>query len=209
MTKFELRTASVAVEARADDATGTRTLTGYAIVYNSPTDICGWFTEQIAPGAFDAAITGDVRALVDHDTGRVVGRTKSGTLRLASDTKGVSVEIDVPDTSDGNDLWALVQRGDISGMSFAFMPQKEEWDETIDPPLRTITQAELYEVSAVAFPAYEDSEISARAERTVTEWRSAKPRPTEEIPAPPVTRAAPNKRARLSMDLDLRVRTNR
>lgn len=162
MTKIEKRTSLEVVEVRAADD-GKRTLVGYAAVFNSRTDIGGWWTEQIAPGAFSETIKGDVRALVDHDMGRVIGRTKSGTLRLAEDDRGLRVEIDVPNTTDGNDLWELVERGDISGMSFGFHVTKQEWDETVDPPLRTIQTVELLEVSAVAFPAYDDTELGKRA----------------------------------------------
>lgn len=159
---IERRGGGLGVEVRADG--DKRTLSGYAAVFNSLTDIGGYFQEQIAPGAFDSAMNADVRALVDHDSGRVIGRTKSGTLRLAQDAKGLAVEIDIPDTTDGNDLWALVERGDISGMSFGFRVTKQEWDDT-DPknPKRTIQAVDLFEVSAVAFPAYDDTTLAARS----------------------------------------------
>lgn len=164
MTEIEKRGGTLGVETRAAD--GKRTLVGYAIVYDSPTLIGDpdWgFTEVFDPGSMVDAIGGDIRALVDHDSGRVIGRTKSGTLRLTNDDKGVRAEIDVPDTTDGNDLWALVDRGDISGMSFAFRATKQEWDDTTSPPTRTVLQAELYEVSAVAFPAYDDTTLAKRS----------------------------------------------
>lgn len=162
MTEIERRGGSLGVEVRA--GSDKRTLSGYAAVFNAPTDIGGYFTESIAPGAFDSAMSGDVRALVDHDSGRVIGRTKSGTLRLAQDTKGLKIEVDVPDTSDGNDLWTLVERGDISGMSFGFRVTKQTWNDT-DPenPIRVIQAVDLYEVSAVAFPAYDDTSLAARS----------------------------------------------
>jgi HK97 family phage prohead protease len=162
MTEIERRGASLGVEVRANG--DKRTLTGYAAVFNSPADIGGYFTEQIAPGAFDSAMNADVMALVDHNSGRVVGRTKSGTLRLAQDSRGLKVEVDVPDTTDGNDLWTLVERGDISGMSFGFRVTKQLWDDT-DPenPVRTIQAVDLFEVSAVAFPAYDDTTLAARS----------------------------------------------
>jgi HK97 family phage prohead protease len=149
------------VECRAQDE--KRTLVGYAAVYNSDTHIGDYFIERIAPGAFDKSIRdGDVRALIDHDTGRVIGRSKSGTLRLTSDSRGLKVEIDVPDTADGRDLMTLVDRGDVSGMSFGFRVTKQEWDESGDIPVRTIQEVELFEVSAVAFPAYEDTTLAKR-----------------------------------------------
>ncbi|MBD9542940.1 HK97 family phage prohead protease [Ensifer sp. ENS04] len=210
MSKIEKRGGTLGVETRAADE--KRTLVGYAAVFNSPTDIGGWWTERIAPGAFAAAISGDVRALVDHDMGRVIGRTKSGTLRLAEDAKGLAVEIDIPNTTDGNDLWELVERGDVSGMSFGFSVTKQSWDETVDPPTRTIEAVDLFEVSAVAWPAYDDTEIGKRA---LAEWRSANPAAPEPAPeqitdpaAAPVTKANLT-RARLKMDLELKVRSTR
>lgn len=204
MTKIEKRGGTLGVETRAEDE--KRTLVGYAAVFNSDADIGGWWTERIAPGAFAESISGDVRALVDHDMGRVIGRTKSGTLRLSEDSKGLRVEIDIPNTTDGNDLWELVERGDISGMSFGFSVTKQSWDETIDPPTRTIEAVDLFEVSAVAWPAYDDTEIG---KRSLQEWRDARSGNEENTDpaAAPVSRAA--HRARLKMDLELKVRSTR
>lgn len=158
----EKRGGQLGVEFRAQDE--KRTLAGYAAVFNSDTTIGDYFIERIAPGAFDKSIAdGDVRALCNHDTGRVIGRTKSGTLRLSTDERGLKVEIDVPDTADGRDLLTLVERGDISGMSFGFRVTKQEWDETGDLPVRTIQEVELFEVSAVAFPAYDDTTLAKRS----------------------------------------------
>jgi uncharacterized protein len=161
MTEIEKRSLIAEVEHRAAD--DKRTLVGYAAVFERLADIGGYFQEKIAPGAFTDAIAGDIRALVDHDMGRVIGRTKSGTLRLKEDGKGLRVEIDVPDTTDGNDLWVLVERGDISGMSFGFRVTKETWDETGAVPVRTIEKLNLIEVSAVAWPAYDDTTIGLRS----------------------------------------------
>lgn len=163
--KIEQRASLLHVETRAAED-GKKTLVGYAAVFNSDTTIGDYFIERIDPGAFNKAIKGDVRALVNHDPGRVIGRTKSGTLKLAVDNKGLSVEIDVPDTADGRDLMTLVERGDISGMSIGFMVTRQEWDDTGDIPMRTILEAELFEVSAVAFPAYEETQLSARSIET-------------------------------------------
>jgi HK97 family phage prohead protease len=140
-----------------------KTIAGYAALFNSVADIGGAFREVIAPGAFTETLKGDVRALVDHDSGRVIGRTKAGTLRLVEDEKGLAVEIDLPDTSDGRDLAVSLERGDISGMSFGFRVTHDEWDEDGNPPTRTIHKVELFEVSAVAFPAYEDTELALRS----------------------------------------------
>lgn len=157
---MERRALTAAPELRADG--GAKVARGYAALFNTETDIGGYFREQIAPGAFADALDADVRALIDHDTGRVIGRSAAGTLRLAEDERGLFVEIDLPDTTDGRDLAVQLERGDISGMSFGFRVTKDEWDETGEMPLRTIRGVELYEVSAVAFPAYADTEIALR-----------------------------------------------
>tara|TARA_R110000782_G_scaffold167129_9_gene259358 strand:+ start:90783 stop:91382 length:600 start_codon:yes stop_codon:yes gene_type:complete len=154
--------------AASDDG---QTVKGYAAVFNSDADIGGYWIERIAPGAFSASLDGDVRALVDHDSGRVVGRTDAGTLRLNEDERGLACEIDLPDTNDGRDMAVLIKRGDITGMSFGFIVTKQEWDETVDPPVRTIQAVDLHEVSIVAFPAYQDTEIALRSSQAVVELR--------------------------------------
>lgn len=159
--KHETRALTQAPELRAAD--GAKIAAGYAALFNSRTQIGDWFEEIIAPGAFKDALSSDVRALIDHDTGRVIGRSTAGTLRLSEDDRGLFVEIDLPDTSDGRDLAVQLERGDISGMSFGFRVTKEEWDETGKVPVRTIKAVDLFEVSAVAFPAYADTEIALRS----------------------------------------------
>lgn len=220
MKEIEKRGGALGVEVRADD--NARTLVGYAAVFNSDADIGGAWVERIMPGAFSGALSGDVCAFMSHDSGRVLARTKSGTLRLSEDAKGLRAEIDVPNTTDGNDLYTLVERGDISGMSIGFIVTKQEWDETTEPPTRTISKVELFEVSAVAFPAYPETSLGLRS---LDEWRDAHKvdaeiraeesvadgdadKTAEEDPAAtetPVSEAL-NLKRRLSMDLDLRVR---
>lgn len=159
---MERRALAAPPEVRADD--GAMVARGYAALFNSEADIGGYFREVIAPGAFRETLKNDdIRALIDHDTGRVIGRSSAGTLRLKEDDKGLSVEIDLPDTTDGRDLAVQLERGDISGMSFGFIVRHDEWDETSDPPTRTIHAVDLLEVSAVAFPAYGDTEIALRS----------------------------------------------
>lgn len=158
---IEKRTLTKPLEVRK--AAGARKIGGYAAVFDAPADIGGYFQETIAKGAFSDAVKGDVRALVDHDSGRVIGRTTAGTLRLQEDDTGLGVEIDLPDTTDGRDLATLIERGDISGMSFGFVVTKQTWDESGDIPKRTIEKVELHEVSVVAFPAYDDTSIAMRS----------------------------------------------
>lgn len=159
--QLEKRALASPPELRADG--NAKVARGYAALFGSETEV-SFFREVISPGAFtDTLKKADVRALVDHDTGRVIGRSSAKTLRLSEDEKGLFVEIDLPDTSDGRDLATLLERGDISGMSFGFRVTHDEWDETVEPVLRTIHQVELFEVSAVAFPAYPDTELALRS----------------------------------------------
>lgn len=168
--QIEKRSALIAPEMRTIGDSG-QVLAGYAAIFNSDADIGGYWIERIAPGAFAGSASKDVRALVDHDTGRVIGRSTAGTLRLAEDSKGLSVEIDLPDTTDGRDVGTLVARGDLSGMSFGFVVTKQSWDETVDPPVRTIEAVDLHEVSVVAFPAYDATEIALRSSQTLVDER--------------------------------------
>jgi HK97 family phage prohead protease len=151
------------VEYRAD-ANGKMTVTGYAAVFGEVADIGGWFNEVVARGAFTTTLrTADVRAYFDHDTGRVLGRLSAGTLRCEEDDKGLRVEIDLPDTTDGRDVKTLVERGDVSGMSFRFETVRQEWDETVDPPKRTLLEVRLGEVSIVSEPAYDGTSVALRS----------------------------------------------
>ncbi len=158
----EQRSLAAKVERRAAD--GKVTVVGYAAVFGEVARIGDWFEETIARGAFTESLkTADVRAYFDHDRGRVLGRTSSGTLRLSEDDKGLKVEIDLPDTTDGRDVAALIERGDVSGMSFGFAVLRQEWDETVTPAKRTILTLDLREVSVVSEPAYDGTSIALRA----------------------------------------------
>lgn len=154
--------ASQPAEIRADE-TGIR-VAGYAAVFNQPADIGGYFVEVLAPGAFRAAVgRDDVVFLVNHE-GLPLARTRSGTLTLSEDGHGLRVET-VLDAEDP-DVRAIVpkmRRGDLDKMSFAFRATRQQWDDTVDPPRRTILEAELYDVSIVTTPAYDGTEIGLRS----------------------------------------------
>lgn len=155
----------VVTEFRADGGGGKPTvINGHAAVFNSPAD-SGWgFLEQIAPGAFTTAIKeDDVRALFNHNPDKVLGRTKSKTLTLKEDTKGLYFEVEVPDTSYATDLVTSMQRGDIDQMSFAFRARTTQWDFGQDPPLRTLVDVKLLDVSPVTFPFYTDTDAQVRS----------------------------------------------
>ncbi|TPG44231.1 HK97 family phage prohead protease [Roseomonas nepalensis] len=138
-----------------------RRLEGYAAVFGAAAKI-GAFTETILPGAFRATLAsrGDILALVDHDPGRLLARTGSGSLRLAEDSRGLHFSLDVPDTSLGRDILALAERRDLGGMSFTFRAKDEAWPARDRRELRAV---ELLEVSVVqAFPAYSATTVEAR-----------------------------------------------
>lgn len=163
MAEQERRAITSPVEARTE-ADQPR-LSGYAAVYGSTTEIAGLFREQIAEGAFrEALVSDDVRALFNHDTNFVLGRTSSGTLRLSSDDHGLRYDVDVPATTWASDLMVSVKRGDVSQSSFAFEVTDEAWEYPKgDMPTRTIKAVRLYDVSPVTFPAYAATSVSARS----------------------------------------------
>lgn len=149
------------------EATEEGKLVGYAAVFNSLSHDLGGFRENIEPGAFDRSLREfpDVLALFDHDMSKVLGRTSSGTLRLAQDERGLRVEIDLPNNTLGNDLRESVKRQDIVSMSFRFKPYPggDYFDTTTSPPTRHLKAVQLKEVSVVVDPAYPDTSVSVRA----------------------------------------------
>jgi hypothetical protein len=144
-------------------------LAGHAALYDSMSRDLGGFKEVIKPGAFRRAIEEkqDVKALWNHDSGVVLGRTTSGTLRIAEDDKGLAIEIDLPNTTAAADLRELIARGDVDQMSFAFITRLDEWTERIVDGrmsvVRELQDVDLYDVSPVTFPAYEETDIAVRA----------------------------------------------
>lgn len=181
--KKELIRRTYNAEVRATD--DGHTIEGRPIVFNSATDICGVFKEIIEPGALDDADLSDVRFCKNHDTSNVFARSRNGkgTMQLNPDNKGLGIvaDVDVENNPLAATLYSEVTRGDISGMSFMFSVDAERWeDEESDYPTRYIEKiGSVIEVSAVTFPAYEATEISARdkdamemAKRTVEAVRS-------------------------------------
>lgn len=142
-------------------------LVGYASVYNSLSEDLGKFFERIAPSAFEKTLStkSDVRALINHDSNLVLGRTSNGTLRLSTDDRGLRVEIDPPDTSYFRDLKELIKRGDVNQMSIGFFVKAEDWAVENSVRVRTVTDVELLEVSIVTIPAYADTSIALRSSK--------------------------------------------
>lgn len=164
MLKPEKRAAGP-VEIRAAGENSVRQIVGYAAKFGLNANIGGYFIERIAPGAFAGALSrpDDVRALFDHSTKYVLGRTSSGTLALVEDEIGLRYEVTPPDASWARDLTVSIERGDISQSSFTFRALREEWDETGELPVRTLLEVELFDVSPVTFPAYDDTEVGVRS----------------------------------------------
>ncbi len=152
----------IPAEIRADDD-GIK-VSGYAAVFNETAEIGSWFRERFEPGAFSEALKdSDVVFLINHE-GLPLGRTRAGTLDLKEDDKGLhmSAELDGEDP-DVKSIVGKMKRGDLDKMSIAFLPEIQEWDDTQDPPLRTIKKAQLFDVSIVTQPAYEGTEIGLRS----------------------------------------------
>jgi HK97 family phage prohead protease len=152
------------------------TIYGYGAVFNTRSaPIAGMFLEEILPGAFDGVLEDDVRALFNHDPNFVLGRTRSKTLQLSIDTRGLAYTITPPDTQMVRDLvLAPMARGDINGSSFAFRvaPDGDEWRQEGDLVIRTIHRIQtLFDVSPVTYPAYDES---PSAQRSLTAWRQAR-----------------------------------
>jgi HK97 family phage prohead protease len=142
-------------------------IAGYAAVFDSRTSI-GGFDEQIERGAFkDALENSDIHALYNHSYDTLpLGRMKAGTLRVKEDETGLAVEIDLPDTQFARDLEASMERGDVDQMSFQFSMRGgvEEWDDSQDPPLRTIRSVgEMYDVTVCPRGAYPETSCALRS----------------------------------------------
>ena len=138
---------------------------GYFAVFNSNYEITSDMSESVAPGAFTNTLADDIRALVNHDTTLVLGRTSAHTLELREDEHGLWGSISInPKDSDAMNLYERVKRGDVSQCSFGFDIIKEDTEIREDGSMHwTIREVKLYEVSCVTFPAYESTNIDARS----------------------------------------------
>jgi HK97 family phage prohead protease len=181
------------VETRTEDD-GSIRVTGHAALFDSPTwigpDDTG-FEEVIAAGAFTKTLRdgADVRFLFNHNPDLVLARTKSGTLQLRDDGRGLAVEAHLAPTTTGRDLAMLLDRGDVDEMSFGFIGIRSEWSRvqrdgrTVDR--RTIAEARLLDVSGVTYPAYNDTDLARREAQLARELRSARiPQQQSSTPRP-------------------------
>lgn len=180
--KNPLQRRSYNFEVRADqDDQGGSIITGRPIVYDSMTDL-GWFNEIIERGALKNTNLQDVRFLVNHDTSKIpLARSrknnKNSTMQLTVDDDGLAIRVtlDTENNADARSLYSAVQRGDISGMSFMFSVNDEEWEDLqSDHPTRRIKDiGTVVEVSAVTFPAYEQTSIDTRCKEALDSARRA------------------------------------
>ena len=153
------------------DADGKLYIEGYFAVFDSPYPLWDGAEEVVKPGAFEGVLTQDVRALVNHDTTLVMGRTTAGTLLLKQDETGLWGQIEVNrDDTDAMNLYARVQRGDVSQCSFGFDIERETFVDLGDGRCRWEIEKvnPLYEVSVCTFPAYETTSVSARRQQLET-----------------------------------------
>lgn len=155
---------------------------GHAAVFNQATDIGGWFQEIIERGAFDNTDFRDVVLTVNHDLSKIpLARSRNNnvnsTLQLSIDSQGLFTRatLDIENNSDAKALYSAIGRGDISGMSFIFAVREQKWEnlDTDYPTRRILDIAKVYEVSAVSFPAYSGTDISARDKQALESARAA------------------------------------
>ncbi len=156
---------SIASKFEPRDSGEERKIEGYFAVFNSNYDIWDDMSESIAPGAFTNTLADDIRALVNHDSTLVLGRTTAHTLELRQDEHGLWGSISInPKDADAVNLYERVKRGDVSQCSFGFDIVKQESEVRDDGHVHwTIREVKLYEVSCVTFPAYEETNVSARS----------------------------------------------
>lgn len=148
------------------------TLSGHAAVFNQKSEEIFGFRELIRIGAFANTIKkDDIRALWNHDPNFVLGRRKNGTLELEEDDQGLQVRIHPPATSFASDLLETIKRGDVDQMSFGFRTITDDWRHEDGEVLRELVEVQLFDVSPVTFPAYPQTDISAREARAFFEAR--------------------------------------
>lgn len=179
--KFISRNYEFEIRAEKDEKRGN-IIVGRPIVYDSKTDIGGYFAEIIERGALKKANLEDVRFLVNHDQSKIPlarsrRNSKNSTMQLTVDNDGmeIQVELDTENNTEARNLYSAIERGDITGMSFMFAIEDEEWEDLdSDYPTRHIKAiSTVVEVSAVTFPAYEETSISARDKSAVDTARLA------------------------------------
>ncbi len=168
----------VTIQTREDKS---RVIVGYAAVFHRAADpgtqyeLWEGVVERVAPQAFDRALRerDDARGAFNHDPNFILGRVSAGTMRLSVDSVGLRYEIDLPDTQAGRDTATSIERGDITGSSFAFIPRQTRWisGSEGEPEVRMLEDVELYDCGPVTYPAYESTTTGVRSSGDVEEVR--------------------------------------
>lgn len=170
MKEKEIRAFNFEVRADENEEHG-HFLTGTPIVYNEPTDL-GWYKEIIDDGALDNTDLRDVRFLVNHNTDMIpLARSRNNNTRstmqlevVPNEGMNIRVDLDIENNAESKSLYSAVERGDLDGMSFMFTVDEDKWEDldTDYPTRHIISFSKVFEVSAVTFPAYEQTSLSAR-----------------------------------------------
>ena len=149
------------------ESTDKKIISGYFIVFDTETELYPGVREEVSPDALVGVDLSDVKALIDHDTAKVLGRTKANTLSLSVDSKGLYGEIVVNESDqEAMNLYSRVQRGDVDQCSFGFEILNEEMIQNSDGTVKFIIKSiNLYEVSVVTFPAYQETAVEARSKQ--------------------------------------------
>jgi uncharacterized protein len=162
--KREFR-ANADIELRQEEGEALPKIRGYAAVFNVLSEPLFGFRERILPGAFAKSLTKDIRALVNHDSSKIIGRNKANTLTLREDKKGLYVEITPPNNTLGRDVVESIRRGDLDQMSFGFQTPEggDHWTKEEGKTIRELIGVSLFDVSVVAFPAYTQTSVAVRS----------------------------------------------
>ncbi len=177
----QLRMVSTTFTVREEGEQSAPIIEGYFAVFGDVYEIAPGMSESIAPGAFSRSMSGDIRALINHDTTLVLGRTKAHTLELREDSHGLWGRITInPNDVDAMSLYERVKRGDVDGCSFGFDIVREDAEFLEDGSIHwTIQDVDLYEVSCCTFPAYEATNVEARTadrekvlQKRAEEWKN-------------------------------------
>lgn len=159
-------------------------ISGYGAVYNQLSDDLGGFVERIRPGAFAETIAvDDIRSLFNHDRNFVLGRTAPGTLKLIDDAYGLRFLVKPPDTQWARDLAVSIKRGDITQCSFSFTTEEDFWQTENDQMTRDLVRVRLYDIGPVAFPAYPQTSVVARASALHARIKNGYPAQPDEVRA--------------------------
>ena len=183
---MEVRTAPIKEVRVETNATGGHSVSGYAIVFDSPSVDLGGFTERCSPTCLNRTLSGDpdVLCLRDHKQELLLGRTKAGTLKLNTDETGLRFQCNLPNTTTANDLSESLRRGDIDSCSFGFSVAKDTWTrDAKGKDVRTLDDISLFEISVVSFPAYGASSASLRTAPAEVRSRIEATRSSDTTPA--------------------------